>query len=142
MIVYTGGTFDVPHMGHVHFFKSIKLAFPGSKLVVSLNRDDFIYRYKGHYPLFRYDDRKRFLESVEYIDKVIENEGDEDSTIAILKVSPDIIAIGNDWLAKDYCKQMGFDAQWLSDRGIVLAYFPHLKGLSATIIKGKLNEIR
>jgi glycerol-3-phosphate cytidylyltransferase len=142
MIVYTGGTFDVPHMGHVYFFKTIKVLFPYCNLVVSLNRDEFIERYKGKKPLFSYDDRKRFLESIEYIDEVVENEGDEDSKITISKVNPDVIVIGNDWLMKDYCKQMGFDSNWLSERGIVLAYFPHLKGLSATIIKGKLDETR
>lgn len=139
MVVYTGGTFDVPHMGHVYFFKSIKKAFPDCKLVVSLNRDDFILRYKGKTPLFNYQERERFLKSIEYIDEVVENDGDENSTVTIDKIKPDVVAIGNDWLMKDYCKQMGFDNIWLSKRNIILAYFPHLEGLSATVIKGKLN---
>lgn len=43
-IVYTGGTFDLFHAGHAAFLKRARSL--GDALVVSLNRDDFVARFK------------------------------------------------------------------------------------------------
>ena len=47
--VYTGGTFDLFHRGHANFLRQCKEI--GDHLTVSLNTDEFIYRYKGTYPV-------------------------------------------------------------------------------------------
>jgi cytidyltransferase-like protein len=109
--VYTGGTFDIPHLGHYNFFKQIKELWPECWLVVSLNTDKFIGDFKGKKPLFSYDERRMLLNKVSYIDSIITNTGGADSKPAIISTQPNVIAIGNDWLEKDYCGQMGFDAQ-------------------------------
>lgn len=140
MRIYTGGTFDPVHAGHVKFFRDIKTLFPQSYLVVVLNQDDFIESYKGYKPKFSYEERKKLLLSVEYINGVIPNEGGADSTITILKVKPQLIVIGNDWLERDYCKQMGFTAKWLTEHQIALLYLPLLEGISNTEIKKRVKE--
>lgn len=140
MKVYTGGTFDIPHAGHVNFFRQIKTMWPDCSLIVSLNTDEFIYRYKGAYPLFSYEERSRFLYMTGYVDLVIANTGGEDSKPAILSVNPDVIAIGSDWLAKDYCQQMRFDANWLREHYITLAYLPYTEGISTTLIKERIRD--
>lgn len=140
MKVYTGGTFEIPHAGHVNFFRQIKALWPNCSLIVSLNTDDFIKRYKGHRPLYSFDERSRLIYMTGYVDTVIGNVGGEDSTPAILTVNPDIIAIGNDWLEKDYCKQMGFNAQWLREHNITLCYLPYTEGISTTSIKERIRD--
>jgi len=137
-ILYTGGTFDLFHAGHVNFLSRCKLI--ADTVVVSLNSDKFIRDYKGFNPFHSFKERKLILESCIYCDKVVCNTGDTDSTQAIEKVQPHIIAIGTDWASKDYYGQMGFSQEWLDLRDIVMVYIPYTKGISSTIIKQKIAD--
>lgn len=134
--VYTGGTFDLFHSGHVKFLR--RCAEIGH-VTVALNTDEFIESYKGKPPIISYRDRLEVLSACRYVDRVIPNEGGADSKPSILKASPDIIIIGSDWARKDYYKQMQFDQDWLDDLGIGLAYIPYTAGISSTDIKGRLK---
>lgn len=137
-IVYTGGTFDILHPGHLYLLKQCKML---GDVTVSLNTDEFIESYKGKPPIMTYNERKIMLEACEYVDKVVENSGNADSKIAIQEVNPDILAIGIDWAVKDYYGQMQFTQEWLDKNDIVLVYLPHLEGLSSTNIKNRIIEI-
>jgi len=134
--VYTGGTFDLFHRGHVNFLRQCKEI--GDHLTVSLNTDEFIYRYKGNYSVMSYEDRKEILLSCRYVDEVIPNEDGEDSKPAILLVNPKFVVIGSDWAKKDYYKQMNFTQQWLDNNGMILVYLPYTENISTTEIKKRL----
>lgn len=108
-------------------------------VVVALNTDDFIERYKGKKPTMSYEERKAMLEACKYVDVIVENTGGEDSKPAILSVNPDIIAIGEDWARKDYYAQMDFTQDWLDEHDIQLVYLPHKQGLSSTNIKKRIT---
>jgi glycerol-3-phosphate cytidylyltransferase len=139
MIVYTGGTFDLFHSGHVNFLKRCKeIAGHNGKVVVSLNTDDFILKYKESLPVCSEQERKIVLESCKYVDEVIFNVGGKDSKIAIDLVKPNYIIIGSDWARKDYYEQMQFTQDWLDDKSIGLIYIPYTSGISTTRIKEKL----
>jgi glycerol-3-phosphate cytidylyltransferase len=138
MIIYTGGTFDLFHSGHVRLLERCKAISGGGKVIVALNTDEFILEYKGKAPIISFDDRAEVLLSCKYVDRVIPNYGGTDSRQSILSVMPDIIVIGSDWAKKDYYKQMGFTQEWLDEYGIGLAYIPYTKGISSTDIKGRL----
>jgi len=135
--VYTGGTFDLFHRGHVNFLKQCKEI--GDYIVVSLNTDDFIYRYKGKYPIMNYEERRDVLLGCRYVDEVISNTDGEDSKPAILTINPKFVIIGSDWAKKDYYGQMNFTQQWLDDNGIILVYLPYTENISTTLIKEKLK---
>jgi glycerol-3-phosphate cytidylyltransferase len=134
-VVYTGGTFDLFHAGHVEFLR--RCSELGS-VVVSLNTDEFIEEYKGKPPVISYADRKDVLEACKYVDYVIPNSGGPDSRIAIESVMPSLIVIGSDWARRDYYTQMAFDQDWLDDRGIGLCYIPYTQGISSTAIKERM----
>lgn len=136
--VYTGGTFDLFHKGHVNFLRQCKEI--GDYVVVSLNTDEFIYQYKGEYPIIGYDDRKEVLLSCKYVDEVIPNSGGKDSKPAIISVNPKFIVIGSDWAKKDYYKQMNFTQKWLDDNKFVLIYIPYTENVSTTAIKKNLKD--
>ena len=138
--VYTGGTFDVLHAGHVNFLRQCKEIAGKGKVVVSLNTDEFINSYKGVNPVFSYSERKRLLEQLEYVDEVVENTGNSDSKIAILKVRPKFIVIGSDWASKDYYSQMEFTQEWLDKHGIILVYVPYTLLISTSEIKKRLKN--
>jgi glycerol-3-phosphate cytidylyltransferase len=137
-VLYTGGTFDLFHAGHVNFLKRCnKIA---AKIVVSLNTDEFIESYKGKPPICSYADRKAILESCVYVDEVIENVGGADSKPSILQVKPNIIAIGTDWAKKDYYAQMQFTQQWLDVHDILLVYIPYTEHVSTTLLKQRVKD--
>ena len=136
-VLYTGGTFDLFHYGHVNFLK--KCHSICENVVVALNTDEFICNYKSK-PVMTYSERERSLLECKYVTKVVPNVFGKDSKPTILSVNPDIIAIGDDWCHKDYYAQMDFTQQWLDDRNITLVYVPYTKGISTTEIKARLNE--
>lgn len=130
--IYTGGTFDLFHAGHVNFLR--RCSELGS-VTVSLNTDDFIAHYKGKYPWMTFSERKTVLEACRWVDEVIPNRFGMDSKPTIEEVSPDIIAIGSDWAKKDYYKQMQFTQDWLDEKNISLLYIPYTQGISSTELK-------
>jgi glycerol-3-phosphate cytidylyltransferase len=139
LIVYTGGTFDLFHAGHVNFLKRCKeIAGELGSVVVSLNTDEFIKEYKGKPPIVSFSDRMAVLKACQYVDQVIANSGGADSKPTILQVRPNIVAIGTDWAKKDYYKQMQFTQDWLDEKDISLIYIPYTKGISSTEIKTRL----
>ena len=139
LVVYTGGTFDLFHAGHVNFLKRCKeIAGELGSVVVSLNTDEFIKEYKGKSAIVSFSDRMAVLKACKYVDQVIANSGGADSKPTILQVNPNIVAIGSDWAKKDYYKQMQFTQDWLDDKDISLIYIPYTKGISSTEIKTRL----
>jgi glycerol-3-phosphate cytidylyltransferase len=141
LTVYTGGSFDLFHSGHVAFLKRCKeLAGKNGTVIVSLNSDEFILAYKGKGLVMNYQERKAVLESCRYVDYVIMNFDGADSTTAIETTGPDLIVIGSDWARRDYYKQMNFTQDWLDERGIGLVYLPYTAGISSTEIKARLAK--
>ena len=139
MRVYTGGTFDVFHAGHVQFLQ--KCAHYGL-VTVSLNTDQFIAQFKGKPPVMPLHERMEILKSCKYVDDVTVNLGGQDSKPTIEAVDPDFIIIGDDWAPpKDYHAQMGFTQKWLDERNITLKFVPYCKSISSTIIKQRIKDL-
>ncbi len=107
--VYTGGTFDLFHAGHVRLLA--RCAELGA-VTVALNTDEFIAEYKGKSPVMSFDERREVLEACRFVDDVVANIGGADSRPSIEMVKPDLVVIGSDWAKKDYYKQMQFDQDW------------------------------
>lgn len=134
--VYTGGTFDLIHSGHVNFLR--RCAEIGN-VTIALNTDEFIAEYKGKPPIMSYDERFAVLSEFYSVKNIFPNEGGADSKPTILRANPDIVAIGSDWARKDYYKQMGFTQDWLDERGISLMYIPYTQGISTTELKRRIK---
>lgn len=136
MLVYTGGTFDCFHWGHVKFLKRCSQI---GEVVVSLNPDGFIKNFKGRPPVMNLYERWVVVEACKYVSRVVENDGWEDSSIAIEAVKPDIIIIGSDWLERDYLGQLGINKEFLETRNISLMYIPYTNLISTTDIRKRLE---
>jgi glycerol-3-phosphate cytidylyltransferase len=137
--VYTGGTFDLFHAGHVNFLKRCsEIAGIAGQVIVSLNTDSFIQEYKNKQPVCNDQERYDVVSACKYVNQVIWNSGGADSKPAILSVQPDVIAIGSDWALKDYYQQMDFEQSWLDKLNISLIYIPYTQGISSTEIKKRL----
>lgn len=90
--VAVSGAFDPIHVGHIRYIR--EAAKLGHKLVVILNRDDFLFRKKGF--VFRpFGDRREILESIKGVDEVIASVDDDQTVCKTLElVKPDIFAKG------------------------------------------------
>lgn len=138
-IVYSGGTFDLIHSGHIRFLRACRrIAGDEGQVVLALNTDEFVEAYKGKAPVMTYDERKTVLLACKYVDDVVPNLSGADSKPTILNVEPDFIVIGDDWAKKDYYAQMQFTQDWLDEQGIQLVYVPYTQGISTTELKKRI----
>jgi glycerol-3-phosphate cytidylyltransferase len=141
-VVYTGGTFDLFHSGHVNFLRQCnRIAGKNGQVTVSLNTDEFIKEYKGISPVYTYEERAIILDACEYVDFVYPNIGGADSKPALLNIQPDFIVIGDDWAQKDYYAQMQFTQRWLDEHDIILIYVPYTKGVTTTELKNRILNL-
>jgi cytidyltransferase-like protein len=136
-IVYTGGSFDMPHHGH---FRLLERAAQFGDVVVSLNLNEFSLQYKNKPLIMSYEERREILMACKWVSDVVPNVGGADSRISIEIVKPDYIIIGSDWATKDYHAQMGFTQEWLDERGIGLVYVPYTKGISSTDLRARIGN--
>lgn len=143
MIAYTGGTFDLLHVGHLELLEACRdLAGPRGKVVVSLNTDEFVARYKGHRPVQPFARRREVLLGLREVDLVVCNAGSEDSSLAIEVVAPHVVVIGSDWYdegAADpearYLAQLGISHTWLAEHNLHVEYIARNRGTSSTALR-------
>ena len=136
-VLYTGGTFDLFHFGHINFLKQCSRIC--ENVVVSLNTDEFVSEYKEA-PIMNYSERERSLLCCNYVKRVVPNIFGADSKPTIISVKPNIIAVGDDWAHKNYYEQMQFTPEWLEEQNITLTYIPYCKDISTTEIKDKIKN--
>jgi rfaE bifunctional protein nucleotidyltransferase chain/domain len=94
-IVFTNGVYDLLHAGHVALLEKSKRL--GNILVVGLNSDASVRRYKGpRRPLASQNDRARVLASLSAVDYVTFF-GEDTPYQLIGKLKPDILVKGGDY---------------------------------------------
>jgi glycerol-3-phosphate cytidylyltransferase len=127
-IIYTGGTWDLFHSGHLNVLKKAKSM--GDYLIVGVSTDDLVKRYKGINPILNYKQRKAIVEELRCVDKAVKQTTLFDIT-QFKKLKADIFVIGTDWKGKED-KVSGL--KWLKDNKY-LKYVEYTKGLSSSMIK-------
>ena len=101
--VITYGTFDMLHYGHVNLLERAKAY--GDYLFVALSTDEFNLE-KGKKCYFSYDERKRLIESIRYVDLVIPEICWEQKIADVKEFKVDTFVIGDDWNGKfDFLKE-------------------------------------
>ena len=136
--VYTGGTFDLFHYGHVNLLHQCREIAGGGRVTVALNTDEFSNSYKQP-TVMSLAERMQVVAACRYVDDVIVNLGGADSKPAILSVLPNVIVVGDDWAGKDYNRQMGFSAEWLARYNIQVLFVPYTSSISTTKIRQRLR---
>lgn|SRR5690625_3459292 len=124
--VITYGTFDLLHYGHINLLKRAKEL--GDYLIVALSTNEF-NRVKGKECYFSFEERKKLLESIRYVDLVIREENWEQKIDDIKEFKVDIFVIGDDWKGKfDYLNKY-----------CEVVYLPRTPEVSTTKIKNDLG---
>lgn len=96
--VITYGTFDLLHYGHINLFQRAKQL--GDYLIVALSTDKFNTKEKNKKCYFSYEERKKLVESIRYVDLVIPEETWEQKTSDIIEFKVDVFVMGDDWKGK------------------------------------------
>lgn len=125
-VVFTNGSFDILHAGHVTYLEFARLQ--GDALMVGVNSDASVKRYKGDQrPLIGEEHRARLLASLECVDWVVVFDEDEPREL-IEAVAPDVLVKGEDWA--HYVS--GREAVEARGGRVVLA--PMVEGLSTSAV--------
>ena len=95
-IVWTNGTFDILHPGHMQLFKVARSL--GDKVIVATDTDAKIKKDKGeHKPVNDLCYRVAMLEAIKYIDVVHTFGSRQELEDLIQLYEPDILLLGDDW---------------------------------------------
>jgi len=98
-VVFTNGCFDLIHLGHVDYLEKARML--GDKLVIGLNTDDSVSRFKGpERPLQDQISRARVLAAMQFVDLVVFFNEDTPQNL-ISELIPNILVKGSDYLAEN-----------------------------------------
>ena len=98
--VWTNGTFDILHPGHIELFKVARSL--GDKVIVATDTDEKIKKDKGdHKPVNDLCYRVAMLEAIKYIDVVHTFGSRQELEDLIQLYEPDILLLGDDWQGGD-----------------------------------------
>ena len=126
--VITYGTYDLLHYGHINLLQRAKAL--GDYLIVALSTDEFNWSEKRKTTYFSYEERKRLLEAVRYVDLVIPENEWQQKRRDMHEYHIDTFVIGDDWKGK-------FD--FLKDEGVEVIYLPRTPEISSSQIKNDLG---
>lgn len=109
--VITYGTFDLIHYGHINLLRRAKEH--GDYLIVALSTDGF-NEIKGKKCYFPYEERKKLVEAIRYVDLVIPENNWEQKVNDVQGYKVDIFVMGNDWegqfdFLRNYCEVIYLD---------------------------------
>ena len=125
--VITYGTVDLLQYGHVNLLQRAKAL--GDYLIVAISTDEFNWNEKQKKCYFSYEERKRLVEAIRYVDLVIPEEAWNQKIQDVKEFKVDTFVIGDDWTGKfdflkDYCE---------------VVYLPRTPEISTTQIKAELG---
>ena len=125
--IITYGTFDLLHYGHINLLQRAKAL--GDYLIVALSTDEFNWNSKQKKCYFTYEQRKRLLEAVRYVDLVIPEKNWDQKINDVKEFKVDAFVMGDAWTGKfdflkDYCE---------------VVYLPRTPEISTTQIKQDLK---
>lgn len=127
--IITYGTFDLLHYGHINLLRRAREL--GDYLVVAVSTDEFNWNEKQKKCYFTYEQRKKMLEALRYVDLVIPEENWAQKRQDIHTYQIDTFVMGDDWKGK-------FD--FLEEEGAEVVYLPRTPEISTTQIKNDLNK--
>lgn len=137
MIVYTQGSFDILHKGHINLLKKCrKLAGKKGIVYASVLTDKAYKKYRKYNPTKTFQERIMEILATELVDIVVH--GDNTKTKQEIKtVEADIVVLGTDWAVKNIYKQYRMTKKELDP---LLVFHPYTQGISSTLIKERMKH--
>jgi len=130
-IIYSAGSFDLFHGGHLNILLKAKKL--GDYLIVGVSTNKLIKKNKGLPPIVAYRDRVSVIKALKCVDKVIKQASFFDIK-QLKKYHIYAIVLGDDWKNKKFPELK----KCLKELNIKIIYIPYTKRLSSSYIKEKI----
>jgi len=109
--VMAGGTFDILHLGHLHYLQEAKSL--GDELVVVVACDKTVREHK-HEPLMNEEVRREMVGALKPVDQAVVG-SEEDKFETVEEVEPDVIALGYDQRHEEEKLKKGLRSRDMAD---------------------------
>lgn len=132
--VLTVGVFDLLHYGHFELFRRAKeLAGENGKLIVAIQKDDYVKKYKPEAKLFYdWNTRAKMISALRYVDEVLPY---TDIDKSIKTICFDSFAVGEDQIHSGFQKAI----EWCKEEGKNVIRLKRTKGISSSLLRS-FNE--
>jgi len=130
IVGYLSGTFDLFHIGHLNLLRRAKLYC--DYLIVGVHKDA---KHKGKTAYIPFNERREILESVKYVDKVIESLPEDDQVYEIYKY--DFLFVGSDYKGTDRFNR--YEEKFKDGRTKII-YLPYTKETSSTKLREFIDK--
>ena len=129
VVVYTVGTFDLLHVGHLALFEYCRTL--GDVVAVGVASDSVVNSYKPHAPIIPLDQREEMLKALHCID-IVRPYHELEYVSACKELKVDIFVIGEDWGDKPHNIEV---EDYLKSEGKKIVQVLYNPRTSSTIIK-------
>lgn len=133
-IGYTQGVFDMFHIGHLNLLNNAKKQC--EKLVVGVNSDKLVEKYKKIIPNISEASRLEIVKNIKAVDDALIVDTLDKNEIYKM-VQFDAIFIGSDWKGNERWKRTEEDLKTVGAR---VVYLQHTDGISSTILREKTKK--
>lgn len=99
MIIYTVGTFDLLHVGHLALLNHCRTL--GDVVAVGVASDEVVNRYKPNVPVIPLDQRMEMLRALRCVD-IVRPYHELEYVSGCKEVNADVFVIGEDWGSKPH----------------------------------------
>ena len=129
------GFFDILHDGHIDIFKKAKELC--DFLIVAVGTDEFMITRKHRKSILTYEQRKKIIESMKYVDLVVPQEN-LDKVAAFYQYHFDVMFSGMDHIDEPIYIQA---TNKLKTLGVDTIYFERTNDISSTKIREKVIKL-
>lgn len=124
--IYTNGTFDVLHIGHINLLQRAREL--GDRLVVGVNTDEYLAEKKGKHTIYPYEQRAELLQAVSYVDEVVPIRSLEDKYFYFEQYQVSLFVIGSDYRGYP-------DMQNIRDFGVPVQFLERTENVASSITR-------
>ncbi len=103
MLVYTVGTFDLLHVGHIALLEQCRNL--GDVVAVGVASDSVVNSYKPNVPVIPLDQREEMLKALRCVD-IVRPYYELEYVSACKELAVDIFVVGEDWGSKPHNKNV------------------------------------
>lgn len=131
---YTTGVFDMFHIGHLNILKRAKEQC--DYLIVGVSTDELVEEYKNKKPVICFEERKKIIEAIRYVDEVVSQET-MDKLEAWRRLHYDAVFHGDDWKNSQMYNEL---EEQLKEVGVDLVFLKHTEGISSSLLREKTKK--
>lgn len=131
---YTQGVYDMFHIGHLNLINNAKKYC--DYLIVAVNSDELVERYKNKTPVINQEERRYIIENIKAVDKAVIADT-LDKNVQLNKYKFDAIFIGDDWKGNPRWEKTKTE---LNQVGVDVVFLPHTDGICSTELRSVADK--